>query len=67
MGQDLGFAWMEAFERGETWRQTLAEGALLLDPAARGALENGIRQAAELERIKNWKALVPWRSDHFPE
>lgn len=62
MRQDLGFAWMEAFERGDTWRQTLEEGALLLDPAARGALENGIRQAAELERVKDWKALVPWRT-----
>ncbi|KQQ17620.1 hypothetical protein ASF56_23145 [Methylobacterium sp. Leaf122] len=62
MSQDIGFAWIEAFERGDTWRQLLEEGAQLLDVAELSALELGIRKAAELEKMPDWKSYVPWRS-----
>jgi hypothetical protein len=62
MSQDLGFAWIEAFGRGDTWRQLLDEGASLLDVAERAALEFGIRRAAELEKTLDWKSYVPWRN-----
>jgi hypothetical protein len=30
-GIDAGFAWLEAWDRGERWRQALAKGVMRLD------------------------------------
>jgi hypothetical protein len=47
---DAGFAWIEAFERGEGWQRRLAEGRLRLPEGARMLLDQAIRDAAGLEK-----------------
>jgi hypothetical protein len=46
---DLGFAWMEAWERGPRWRRRLAVGAMRLADETFDMLVKGIAEAAKLE------------------
>lgn len=46
---DLGFAWMEAWERGPSWRRRLALGALRLPDEPFKTLSAGVVDAARLD------------------
>lgn len=46
---DLGFAWMEAWERGPRWRRRLAVGAMRLGDESVAILAKGVAEAAKLE------------------
>ncbi|MFT3940318.1 GSU2403 family nucleotidyltransferase fold protein [Rhodopseudomonas sp.] len=46
---DLGFAWMEAWERGPRWRRRLAVGAMRLGDETVAILAKGGVEAAKLE------------------
>jgi hypothetical protein len=48
-GSDLGFAWMEAWERGARWRRRMALGALRLADETFGILAAGVDDAAKLD------------------
>jgi hypothetical protein len=45
-GSDLGFAWMEAWERGSRWRRRLGDGALRLSDETFPLLSKGVAEAA---------------------
>jgi hypothetical protein len=46
---DLGFAWMEAWERGARWRRRIGVGAMRLSDKNFELLAEGVRQAAKLD------------------
>ena len=46
---DLGFAWMEAWERGARWRRRLGVGALRLSDDTFEMLAKGVAEAAKLD------------------
>lgn len=48
-GSDLGFAWMEAWERGPHWRRRLGVGALKLSDDAFNSLCSGVSDACKLD------------------
>jgi hypothetical protein len=48
-GSDLGFAWMEAWERGSGWRRRLGVGALRLSDETFLLLSNSVAEAAKLD------------------
>jgi hypothetical protein len=48
-GSDLGFAWMEAWERGPRWGRRMALGALRLSDETFGILAAGVSDAAKLD------------------
>jgi hypothetical protein len=48
-GSDLGFAWMEAWERGSKWRRRLGVGALRLPDETFQLLSKGVAEAAKLD------------------
>jgi hypothetical protein len=48
-GRDLGFAWMEAWERGSRWRRRLGDGALRLSDETFPLLSKGVAEAATLD------------------
>jgi hypothetical protein len=48
-GSDLGFAWMEAWERGSRWRRRLGVGALRLSDETFAMLSQGVAEAAKLD------------------
>ena len=48
-GSDLGFAWMEAWERGSRWRRRLGVGALRLSDGTFAMLSKGVAEAAKLD------------------
>jgi hypothetical protein len=48
---DLGFAWIEAFERGSQWRMKLHAGAHQLQPEHVRDLVHGIQLAAKLDQV----------------
>lgn len=47
---DLGFAWMDAWDRGPKWRRRVGVGALRLDDDIFAILEQGVIEAARLDR-----------------
>jgi hypothetical protein len=48
---DVGFAWMEAWERGASWRRRLLMGALRLSDESLAIMAQGVRMAASLEGV----------------
>lgn len=46
---DLGFAWMEAWERGPQWQENLAAGRKRLAAEQRSLLQSSINEACKLE------------------
>lgn len=48
-GSDLGFAWMEAWDRGSRWRRRLGVGALRLSDETFSFLSKGVADAAKLD------------------
>ena len=48
-GSDLGFAWMEAWERGARWRRRLGVGALRLSDDTFAMLSKSVAEAAKLD------------------
>ncbi|MCA1530488.1 hypothetical protein I6F46_36060 [Bradyrhizobium yuanmingense] len=46
---DLGFAWMEGWERGARWRRRLGVGALRLSDDTFDTLAKGVAEAAKLD------------------
>ncbi|SFJ58843.1 GSU2403 family nucleotidyltransferase fold protein [Bradyrhizobium sp. Gha] len=48
-GSDLGFAWMEAWERGAGWRRRLGVGALRLSDNTFAMLSKSVAEAAKLD------------------
>lgn len=47
---DLGFAWMDAWDRGPKWRRRVGVGALRLADDIFAILEQGVIEAARLDR-----------------
>lgn len=48
-GSDVGFAWMEAWNRSERWRQSLVAGARRLDSEDHGLLTALVAEACAIE------------------
>ncbi len=46
---DLGFAWLEAWERGPRWRRRVGVGALRLSDESFAILSKGVAEAAKLD------------------
>jgi hypothetical protein len=46
---DLGFAWIEAWERGPRWRRRMGVGALRLSAESLATLSSGVAEAAKLD------------------
>lgn len=46
---DLGFAWLEAWERGPRWRRRVGVGALRLSNESFAILSKGVAEAAKLD------------------
>jgi hypothetical protein len=48
-GEDIGFAWIEAWERGIRWQERLLQGARRLMPNELESLAAGVEMAAQAE------------------
>lgn len=54
---DIGLAWIDACDRGPSWRERLRVAALRLEPSTRSQLSRAVMEACKLERLNPLKYL----------
>ncbi len=72
---DLGMAWIEAWERGPSWKRRLATGALRLGDDAFTKLSEAVAVAARLNGnipdefaiTQGRDGMISWIADRFPQ